>query len=357
MKEANMDLIERYIQDVSHRLPRRLRGDVEKELRSSLHDALDAHAANAGGGVESAAPDDHVVELLRKFGPPAQLAASYRSGTGFLVGPELYPAFLKTMKIVVIVIVGIVVASVVAGAIGEDNPLFEIVKGLVLSNLFSEIVEAMGWVVLVFWIVQLATSSSRKSAGGDMLGTPDATEATSMSWDPHTLPKRDDPDRIGRTGLMVEIAIMIALVVLFAVFPRAVGATVSTNGERHWVALMGPGFLAGRGVLYVGFMGTVVLNIMLLRLNRWTLPTRVFDLAISVIFVAALLPMVTGGNVVANDPADLVANGWSKEAAESLSRDMFPFLDKLLRGVFACVIVGIVWSMVTRVVTLIKRVT
>ncbi|MDH3216343.1 MAG: hypothetical protein OEN01_08630 [Candidatus Krumholzibacteria bacterium] len=345
-----MDLIERYIQDVSHRLPRRLRGDVEKELRSSLEDALDAHAANAGDGAEAAAPDEHVVELLRKFGPPAQLAASYRSGTGFLVGPELYPAFLKTMKIVIIVIVGIVVASVVAGAIGEDNPLFEIAKGLVLSNLFSEIVEAMGWVVLVFWIVQLVTSSSR-------VDTPNATRATSMSWDPHTLPRRDDPNRIGRTGLMVEIAIMIALIVLFAVFPRAVGATVSTNGERHWVALMGPGFLAGRGLLYVGFVGTVVLNVMLLRHNRWTIPTRVFDLAISVIFIAALLPMVTGGNVVANAPADLVANGWSEEAADSLSRDMFPFLDKLLRGVFACVIVGIVWSMVTRVVTLIRRVT
>ena len=352
-----MDLIERYIQDVSHRLSRRLRGDVEKELRSSLHDALDAHAANAGDGVESAAPDDYVVELLRKFGPPAQLAASYRSGTSFLVGPELYPAFLKTMKIVAIVIVGFVVVSVVADAIGEDNPLFEIAKGLVLSNLISDIVGAMGWVVLVFWIVQLTTSSSRGPAGGDILGTPNATEAASVSWDPHTLPKRDDPDRIGRTGLMVEIAIMIALVVLFAVFPRAVGATVSTNGERHWVALLGPGFLAGRGLLYVGFMATVALNVMLLWHDRWTIPTRIFDLAISVVFIAALIPMVTGGNVVADDPADLVANGWSKEAAESLSKDMFPFLDKLLRGVFACVIVGIVWSMVTRVVTLIRRVT
>ena len=352
-----MDLIERYIQDVSRRLPRRLRADVEKELRSSLHDALDARAANAGDRAESAAPDDQVVELLRKFGPPAQLATSYRSAPGFLVGPELYPAFLKTMKIVTIVIVGIVAASVVAGAIGEPNPLFEIAKGLALSNLFSEIIEAMGWVVLVFWIIQLATSGSRMTAGGGVLGTPHASDPTSTSWDPHSLPKHDDPDRIGRTGLMVEIAIMIALVVLLAVFPGAVGATVSTNDERHWVALMGPGFLAGRGLLYVGFMCTVALNMILLRHNRWTIPTRMFDLVISGVFIAAVLPMVTGGNVVANNPAGLAANGWSPSAAESLSKEVFPFLDKILRGVFACVIIGIAWSVVTRVVTLIKRAT
>ena len=157
-----MDLIERYIQDVARRLPRGLRADVERELRSSLHDELDARLANAGDRVESTTPDEHVVDLLRKFGPPAQLAASYRPGPGFLVGPELYPAFLKTMKIVSIIILLITVASVVAGAIGEPNWLFEIIKGLALSNLLGEVIEAMGLVVLVFWIIQLTTSESRK---------------------------------------------------------------------------------------------------------------------------------------------------------------------------------------------------
>jgi hypothetical protein len=357
MKETSMALIDRYIRDVSRRLPRRLRADVEKELRSSLHDALDARAADSGERAESAASEDKVVELLRKFGPPAQLAASYRSDPGFLVGPELYPAFLKTMKIVIIIIVGIAVASVVAGAIGESNPLFEIAKGLAFSNLLGEIIEAMGWVVLVFWIIQLTTSGSSMTAGERVLSTSHTDDPTSTRWDPHSLPKHDDPDGIGRTGLMVEIAIMIALVVLFAFFPGAVGATVSTNNERHWVALMGPGFLAGRGLLYVGFLCTVALNLILLRNNRWTIPTRVFDLVISGVFIAALLPMITGGNVVGNNPADLVANGWSPSAAESLSKEVFPFLDKLLRGVFACVVAGIAWSVVTRVRILIKRVT
>ena len=351
-----MDLIDRYIQDVSRRLPRRLRADVEKELRSSLQDALDARAAASGERAESAAPEDQVVELLRKFGPPAQLAASYRSDPGFLVGPELYPAFLKTMKIVTIIIIGFTAASVVAGAIGESNPLFEIAKGLAFSNLLDEIIEAMGWVVLVFWIIQLATSRSSMTASGRVLSTSQTDDPASTEWDPHSLPEHDDPDIIGRTGLKVEIAIMLALVALFAFFPGAVGATLSTNDEYHWVALMGPGFLAGRGLLYAGFLSTVALNLILLRNDRWTIPTRVFDLAISGVFIAALLPMVTGGNVVANNPAALVADGWSPSAAESLSEEVFPFLDKFLRGVFACVIAGIAWNAVTRVRTLIKQV-
>ncbi len=349
-----MDLIERYVYDVSRRLPRRLRSDVEKELRSTLYDTLDA--TDAGDRAESAQSDDRVVEVLRSFGPPAQLAASYRSGPSFLVGPELYPAFLKTMKIVVLVIVGLAAASVIAGSIGEPNPIFEIAKGLVFSNFIGNIIHTLGWVVLVFWIIQLTASGSRKTVGAGNLGLPLTGDPTSTSWDPHSLPKHDDPDRIGRSGVKVEIGIMIALVVLFTVFPRAIGVPVSTNDERHWVALMGPGFLAGRGLFCAGFVCTVMLNLILLRHNRWTIPTRVFELVISGVFIAAMLPMVTNGNVIANDPGDLVANGWSASAAENLSEEVFPFLDKILRGVFAFVIFGIAWSIVTRVVTLIKRV-
>jgi hypothetical protein len=348
-----MDLIERYVQDVSRRLPRRLRSDVEKELRSSLYDTLDAK--NGGDGVESEAGDDRVVEVLQAFGPPAQLAASYRSGPDFLVGPELYPAFLKTMRIVVLIVVGLATASVVAGSLGEPNPIFEIAKGLAFSDLLGNVIHAMGWVVLVFWIIQLSTSGSRKAAGASDLGLPLSNESASIEWDPHSLPKHDDPDRIGRSGVKVEIGIMIALVVLFAIFPRAIGASVSTNDERHWVALMGPAFFAGRGLLCVGLACTVVLNALLLRNNRWTIPARVFELAVSGVFIAALLPMVTGGDVIANDPADLVANGWSASAAENLSEEVFPFLDKVMRGVFALVILGIAWSIVTRGVKLIKR--
>ena len=71
--------------------------------------------------------------------------------------------------------------------------------------------------------------------------------------------QRTDRLSPGRAG---PLYIVIALVVLFAVFPDAVGATVRTDDERHWVALMGQGFLAGRGLLYAGFLGTVVLNVM-----------------------------------------------------------------------------------------------
>jgi hypothetical protein len=80
-------------------------------------------------------------------------------------------------------------------------------------------------------------------------------------------------------------------------------------------------------------------------------------LAISGVFITALLPMVTGGNVVANNPADLVANGWSPSAAEDISKDIFPFLDKILRGVFAFVIIGIAWGIITKAKLLIKRMT
>ena len=90
-----MDLIERYVQEVGRRLPRKQRDDVARELRSSLEDSLE----NRTGVPLEQADEEQVVELLLEFGPPQEVAASYQTGPSYLVGPALYPSFIKTMKI------------------------------------------------------------------------------------------------------------------------------------------------------------------------------------------------------------------------------------------------------------------
>ncbi len=90
-----MDLIERYVQEVARRLPRKQRDDVARELRSSLEDSLESRAGVPLEQVE----EEQAVELLLEFGTPQKVAASYRPGPDFLIGPGLYPSFVKTMKI------------------------------------------------------------------------------------------------------------------------------------------------------------------------------------------------------------------------------------------------------------------
>ena len=71
-----MKLIERYVREVGRHLPRRLRGDVERELLSTLEDALEAR----GQKIEGTSGDDAELAILADFGPPEKMAASYRRG-------------------------------------------------------------------------------------------------------------------------------------------------------------------------------------------------------------------------------------------------------------------------------------
>jgi ABC-type spermidine/putrescine transport system permease subunit II len=84
------------------------------------------------------------------MGPPRDVAASYYPAGQYVVGPELYPAFLTTMKIAFTSIVGVQLVAIIAslGASGTFSPLDEI------GNLLDTLPMVLGWVVLVFWLLQ-----------------------------------------------------------------------------------------------------------------------------------------------------------------------------------------------------------
>ena len=81
-----MDLVDRYVHEVGRRLPRRSRSDIEAEIRSTIEDMLDGYAEKQGSEVD----EDMVVEVLREFGQPEKVAASYHTGKQYLIGPELF---------------------------------------------------------------------------------------------------------------------------------------------------------------------------------------------------------------------------------------------------------------------------
>ena len=66
-----MRLIDRYVAEVARRLPRNKRADIARELRSSLLDELPADTAS----------EEDEVALLRRFGRPEKVAASYQPST------------------------------------------------------------------------------------------------------------------------------------------------------------------------------------------------------------------------------------------------------------------------------------
>ena len=94
-----MNLIDRYIAEVGKHLPRKGRTDIEAEIRSTLEDMLEER--NQASLKDEAA----VIALLREYGAPAKVAASY-IGPRYLIGPRIYPTFELIVKIVMAALLG-----------------------------------------------------------------------------------------------------------------------------------------------------------------------------------------------------------------------------------------------------------
>jgi hypothetical protein len=93
-----MELIDRYVHEVGRQLPRKNRTDIQAELQSTLVDTLEAR-------VEGEPSQDDEVELLKEFGPPQKVAASYWPEGQYLIGPRLYQLFRMVVGIALTVFV------------------------------------------------------------------------------------------------------------------------------------------------------------------------------------------------------------------------------------------------------------
>jgi len=68
-----MNLIDTYITQVGDNLPEKDREDIKAEIRSILENTLESRSITAGRPVDEAM----TVEVLKEFGTPKKVAASY----------------------------------------------------------------------------------------------------------------------------------------------------------------------------------------------------------------------------------------------------------------------------------------
>lgn len=170
-----MTLIDRYIGEVTRRLPAKEREDIGQELRSTMEDLL---------------PDGYSEkeerELLVKFGDPAVLAGKYRSQPMYLVGPRFFDVYLTLLKIIIPVVVTVVLVVLVITSIfsnaGEASVVTVIVRliGDALSAAFDVALHVFFWVTLVFFIIEWVDRENR-AAGKKPLQLPET------GWTPDDL--------------------------------------------------------------------------------------------------------------------------------------------------------------------------
>lgn len=96
---------ERYVTAVLRSIPDDRRDDVDRELRASIDDAIEA--------LVETGEDEEAAErrVLTELGDPARLAADYSDRPQWLIGPAYYPAWQKMMKWLLKLVLPLVVVA------------------------------------------------------------------------------------------------------------------------------------------------------------------------------------------------------------------------------------------------------
>ena len=140
-----MQLIDSYLSEVERFLPADQRADILGELRSSLEEQVLDVAGDKTPGL-----DDQKV-VINRLGHPMKVASSYQ-GQRYLIGPEVFPTFVQTLKTVLVIVVAIQIAIMLTAYVssGWTTSLKGVLSGIFESLLWASIVVSVVFVSIEY---------------------------------------------------------------------------------------------------------------------------------------------------------------------------------------------------------------
>jgi hypothetical protein len=288
-----MNLIERYVEKVGENLPAKSRTDIQAKIRSLIEDALEDRSAADG----RAANESMTMEVLKKFGDPAKVAASYLPPR-YLVGPRLFPTFILVMKIVtaVVTVIGLIQIGV---SLGRTSLLpFEIGPILLqgLLNLLSSLLQVFGNIVLIFAILQWVVPEIKTKV---------------VEWNPMSLNEMEDPQHIKSTEMIAEIAFTLVALLVFNFIPQWQSALFFelSKGSTILLPALTPAFYRWLPWIDIVWVLSIILSTVLLRRGKWDTASRWFSAALGIASMVLLYVLWSGPAIVSLDapgaPAEL----------------------------------------------------
>jgi hypothetical protein len=140
-------LIDRYVNTVLRRIPEQERTDIDRELRTSIEDAVEARVA--GGSPPESALEDTLLEL----GDPDRLADGYSDRKQYLIGPDLFPTWRRVTTMLLSIVLPIVVVVLTTLRTLAD-PSIGTAIGTAISTIITVGAHMAFWTTLVFAILE-----------------------------------------------------------------------------------------------------------------------------------------------------------------------------------------------------------
>ena len=190
-----MELLERYLYEVRRYLPEEQQSDIIAEISDTLQSQFEEREAALGRPLTA----DEQASIIRSYGHPKIVAARYRSPR-YLIGPDVFPFYWYTLKLVLIVVLAVELASALIGGLLSGSPLRVFEEGVAV--MWQSIFIVIGIITVIFTAMEWTGQ-----------GKPVLAKLGVDKWNPRRLPPT------GRTipryqTLINAIANAAALVVL-----------------------------------------------------------------------------------------------------------------------------------------------
>ena len=292
-----MNLIDKYIAAVGKHLPRKNRADIEAEIRSTLEDMLEERKQATGE------PDDKtVIELLKEYGAPREVAASY-TGPRYLIGPRVYPIFELVTKIVVAVLLAVTLVGLGISLSRSSlaGPEFFKTVGEGGLNLLGGLITAFGNIVLVFAILERVLPAKEFEEEEE--------------WNPAELANEPDPDRIKFGEQIFEMFFLVLFLIVFNLYPEIIG--IGFFNDNDWV-FISP-ILTDAFFSYLPWLNILILlqigfNVYLLRQGLWNITTRIMNILLELGSIALAVVMLRGPDLASLTASQLAGTPLAESA-------------------------------------------
>lgn len=169
--------INRYIYEVTKRLPEKQRADIDKELHTLIEDMVQDQFP------EKEATVGDINAVLKQLGDPRKFADRYWGEKQYLIGPEFYDIYFFVLKIVLAaVLLGMTVALVVESIVNVPESILQDAARIV-SSIIAGAFQAFAWVTILFALIDHYgdSISGLKSLKAEM--------TRAKEWDPSELPE------------------------------------------------------------------------------------------------------------------------------------------------------------------------
>jgi hypothetical protein len=143
-----MDLIDRYLAAIARRLPADKADDIVAEIRDDLLTRQEVREEALGRALDR----KEIAALIKEVGHPLVVASRYRSQQ-YLVGPDAFPFFVATLRIVAMFL-ALAFAVTAASSVVFGHADIAHALGRAMSNLFSSAMLAFGTVTAVFYALE-----------------------------------------------------------------------------------------------------------------------------------------------------------------------------------------------------------